>query len=428
MVRPAASLASVGAQQGRGGTNSGRDVIKGRWKRAVAAAALAAVTTLFLLPGVAPAQEPADATAAEAAPRPMPMPMPMPGDGITLPTDDLPTDALAPAAQAASGSCASWSGQGSLQDLVRMETCVELQPGTWVLTRYLVIPDGHTLRGNPAAASEDIVLRAGKGWNGNGNEGVVNGAQPPHRAQATVRHFTIDANYTSTGGVGAANLVVDDMVVRGARCWGVAIVGSDMEVTGSAIRFNGHDRTCPSPPGAGIYVAANHAAVGNYAPFIHGNDIGGNVGPGVDIYNVWGGDFQYNHVHDNSGWAGFSLLGAYWTVTGNTITHPLLDHGQPWIPSCATGPAGAHSAAILLCRDTIYGGAVTAANQVNRNLLSSWYGVLLIGNDEANQWAVPATNVISANTIVATVLPCADDSEPVGARANAWAGCTPTYY
>ena len=67
---------------------------------------------------------------------------------------------VAHAAEAATGSCTSWSGQGNLQDVVRDETCVEIQPGTYVLTRYLVIPDGHTLPGNPSVARDDIVLQA----------------------------------------------------------------------------------------------------------------------------------------------------------------------------------------------------------------------------------------------------------------------------
>ena len=200
-----------------------------------------------------------------------------------------------------------------------------------------------------------------------------------------------------------------------------------MTVANSRITGNGASTTCPSPPGAGIYVAANNVAYGEYAPKITDNEIISNTGPGVDIYNVGKGEFRRNVVQDNTGWAGFSLLGSNWTVADNTIVHPAGGGGQPWVPSCSTGPSGAGSAAIFLCRDTSAGGLTTNNNVVTGNRVSSYYGILLIGNDEANQAAVPRNNTLSANTTTGTVA-CADDNKRSGPTANSWSGCKPVYF
>jgi parallel beta-helix repeat protein len=240
-----------------------------------------------------------------------------------------------------------------------------------------------------------------------------------------LRHFTVDGAGVSTGAAGVSSIVLDDLVVRGGRCWGVAIVGPMMEVKNSLITGNGADPTCPSPPGAGLYVAANQVTYADYAPSIHDNEIAGNTGPGVDIYNVGRGVFRSNNVHDNSGWAGFSLLGSNWTVDQNTIRHPTTGGGQPWIPSCSSGPSGPKSAAIFLCRDTSANGLTTASNAITNNTASSYYGILLIGNDPA----VPRNNTLTGNTVTGTVK-CADDNKRSGPTANSWSpkDCSPVYF
>jgi parallel beta-helix repeat protein len=328
----------------------------------------------------------------------------------------------------AAETCTPWAGENRLQDAVNLNACIEIQPGIYTITEYLVVPDGHTIRGNPAYPRSDMVLKPGATWNGNGMEAVINGQQPPHTTPVNLPHFTVDGLNVSTGGVGAANMNVNDMVVRGARCWGVGIVGPAMRVTNNLIEHNGASTTCPSAPGAGIYVAANGVEYAEYAPFIQYNEIRNNTGPGIDIYNVWRGDLQYNNIHDNTSWAGVSLLGSYWTVANNTVVHPQTAVGQPWIPSCSGGPKGAHSSAIFLCQATIAGGVSTINNKITTNKVSSWYGVLLIGNDEANASAVPRFNTITGNTTTGSQLPCADDFKRNGTGKNTWSGCTPTYF
>jgi parallel beta-helix repeat protein len=323
--------------------------------------------------------------------------------------------------------CTSWAGETSLQAAVDANLCVEVQPGTYTLEKYLLIADGRTLQGDPDHPRSAMVIRAIAPWNTNGNEGVITGFQPPHTDVATIRHLTIDGAGLSTGAIGASDMLIEDVAATGGRCWGIAIVGPNMTVRDSVIEGNGMDPGCPSAPGAGIYVAVNGTGYGAYAPIITGNEISGNTGPGVDIYNVWDGVFEHNHVHDNTDWAGFSLLGSNWSVRENTISHPETFGGQPYISSCNGGPNGSHSSAIFLCQATIADGVKTAGNTIAGNTISSYYGILLIGNDEANALAVPNGNMISDNTFSTNVLRCADDLRR-GTKPNRWRGCSPVYF
>jgi hypothetical protein len=336
---------------------------------------------------------------------------------------------LSAAGAGAADDCKKWSGRPSLQVAVNANTCTEVQRGSYQLAAPLIVPDGHRLIGDPDRARAEIVLRPSPSWASNGYEAVIMGMPPPHTAPAQVSHLVVDAGGVATGGLGGANMTIDDTVVRNGRCWGIAVVGYGMHVTGNLIERNGADPTCPSPPGAGIYVAANGVPVADYGPVIAGNAIRDNVGPGVDIDDVWWGRLVDNLVTRNSGWAGVSLVGSHWTISGNAIDQPSSDQGQPWVPPCASGPAGAHSAAIVLCQATIAAGAATAANTLTGNTVRGWYGILLIGNDEANRLAVPWGNLITQTTFrPATVLRCADDRAPGDANDNVWAGCVPTRF
>jgi hypothetical protein len=323
--------------------------------------------------------------------------------------------------------CTRWSGKPSLQLAVNAYPCVEIQPGRYELPTYLVVPDGHRLVGNPRVPRSNMMLRPAASWVSNGYEAVVMGNQPPHGAQAQVAHFVVDAAGIATGGLGGANMRIDDMVVRNGRCWGVAVVGDAMSVTRSLIERNGADPTCPSAPGAGIYAAANGLPHANYAPSIIGNTIRDNVGPALDVYNVWNGQFVGNRVSRNSNWAGVSLVGSYWLIADNTIDQPASETGQPWVPPCNRGPAGTHSAAIVLCQATIAGGVATTGNVITGNTVWGWYGILLIGNDEANRLAVPRANSIAQTTFRPGVtVRCADDHPAGRPDSNAWSGCQPT--
>ena len=324
--------------------------------------------------------------------------------------------------------CKSWAGLTSLQETVDANMCTEVQPGTYMLSKYLLIADGRILQGNPAFPRESIVIKAQAPFNTNGNEGLINGFQPPHTGVATIRHLTLDGNNLSTGAIGAGYMVIEDIIAQGGRCWGIAVVGPQMSVSKSLIQLNGADPTCPGAPGAGVYMSTNGTDYGNYGPDFRNNEIRNNTGPGVDIFNVWNGKFIGNNVHDNTGWAGFSLLGAYWTVDKNTISHPSNLPGQVLQAFCNGGPKGSHSSAIILCQGTVAGGVKTANNLITNNTLSSYYGILSIGNDEANALAVPTKNSYSGNIFPTATLQCADDYRRNGPNASTWLGCKPVYF
>ncbi len=333
--------------------------------------------------------------------------------------------ATAGVSAAADVSCASWHGETPLQTAVDRNACVEIEAGTYDLPQYVLLDDGHTLQGDPTVPRQAIVLRAKAPFNSNGSEGLINGTQPPHHDVAVVRHLTVDAYGLATGAIGASDLKIDDVVATGGRCWGIAIVGPNMSVRDSLIERNGADEHCPSAPGAGLYVAANGVPYGRYAPVIVDNVIRDNTGPGVDVYNVWDGRFEGNRVEGNTNWAGVSLIGSYWTVRSNVVDHPAPSLGQPYVPACRGGPDGAHSAALVLCQITIYRGMSTTGNVIAGNQLTSYYGILLIGNDEANPKALPFGNVIEHNTFGESTVACADDFRQDGPDVNRWIGCIP---
>ena len=77
---------------------------------------------------------------------------------------------------AAAADCTPWSGGMSLQSALNTNVCTEMQPGQYEVDAYLVIPDGHVLRGNADHPRQDMVVKASRPWNANGYEGVINGA------------------------------------------------------------------------------------------------------------------------------------------------------------------------------------------------------------------------------------------------------------
>ena len=76
---------------------------------------------------------------------------------------------------AAAIDCTPWSGGMSLQSALNTNVCTEMQPGHYEVDAYLVIPDGHVLRGNADHPRQDMVVKASRPWNANGYEGVING-------------------------------------------------------------------------------------------------------------------------------------------------------------------------------------------------------------------------------------------------------------
>jgi hypothetical protein len=134
------------------------------------------------------------------------------------------------------------------------------------------------------------------------------------------------------------------------------------------------------------------AGPSTWAPRIANTTIRDNTGPGLDIDSVWGGQLIGNTIVGNTSWAGISLFGSHWLIENSTVRHPATSQGQPYQRPCATGPSGERSAAIMLCQLNDPHNRVTTNNLVRGNAVSSWYGILLVGNDEGQPYWAPRTN------------------------------------
>jgi hypothetical protein len=324
-----------------------------------------------------------------------------------------------------------FTGELTLQDTVRQHQCVQLPAGVHLIDRYLMLPGGHVLQGDPTVPREAIVLQATAGWINNAGDGVVNddGFGGP---VATVQHFTVDGAGIATGGIGARRMIIDDMGIQGGKCWGVAVAGELMSVSNSWIHHNGADPTCFGAPGAGIYMVTQHLSgkPSVYAPVVTRNFISDNIGPGLDIAGVWAGTLTDNVIVNNTSWAGVSLFGSRWTITGNIVRHPATHEGQPYLSSCRAGPNGARSAAIFLCQTHDYFNNVTTANTIANNSVASWYGILIVGNDGHKPYLAPRGNHIRNNNAFGSHHGFADDFKPGQwfNDDNRWLGNKPSYF
>jgi hypothetical protein len=301
-------------------------------------------------------------------------------------------------------TCHLWPDGGSLQIAVNVYLCVRLRRGVHSVHHEVTLPSGHTLTGSGDA--QDAVLKAGVPWSQRFDALITSNG-----SGATISNFTIDGSNRAIGGAGAGGLTITNMRIFNARCWGVGIARPGVILTGSVLERNGAN--CPvAPPGGAIY-AQGTGSDSNYGPAIIGNIIQDNAGPGLDVNQVWGGTFTNNIVDSNASWAGVSLYGAgQWVIAFNTIRHPATTTGQPYHSACQGGPAGTHSAAIFLCEDTEGNNAVTIYNFIHDNAVSSWYGILLIGDDEALPYVVPRFNILVANDAHGSNIGCADDFAP----------------
>lgn len=309
--------------------------------------------------------------------------------------------------------CYLWSGQVTLQDAVYQHTCVEVAEGIWTTNAQITMWSGHSLIGK---GQNLTVIRAIEPWVGNGgygNEAVVhdNGSMG-----VVIANLTIDANNLSTLGIGAHGITttVNHVTVMNAKCDGITIRGTGWRIWDSTIENNGHH--CPNGlPAAGLYVTKpwENNSPTFYSPVIEGNVIRYNGGPGLDVDRVWGGTFKNNNVYDNGAWAAVSLGGSYWTLESNTIRHPAsTDPTHPNHLRCEGGSAGRYSAALALCQDNGFEDQAITHNVILNNQISGWYGIRLIGNDEAYLYWVPRFNVISGNDVYGSHVGCVDDFQP----------------
>ncbi|KKR01081.1 MAG: hypothetical protein UV56_C0001G0014 [Candidatus Woesebacteria bacterium GW2011_GWC1_43_10b] len=313
----------------------------------------------------------------------------------------------------------------SLQDAVNSHNCVRVRKGTYNLTGPLTLWSNKTLKGE---SRDETILKASGAWPNNGLEGVVQMIRNDVSG-VNVSNLTIDANQISTHAIVIRGAVVDSVRAKNGKCTGITIPGPAAIVNNSIIERNGN--TCPvAPPGAGIYADGTDdksKVPPQYAPRITNNTIRDNYGPGIDINTVWNGVIQDNTITNNKGWAGVSLYSSsYWNISGNIINQPATSDYQKYHPRCAGGPNGAKSAGIFLCEDYDQNegqpNTVTIYNTIENNRSASWYGILLIGNDEQTPYLVPRFNTIKNNNVFGSTHGCADDFK-VGQwmdGANTW--------
>jgi hypothetical protein len=367
------------------------------------------------------------------------------------------------------GQSSSEANRSSLQLAINNNTCVEIPSGTFLVSRAITVGSNRTVRGQ---GSSSVIKADPTLWTfnnisyANGNEGVFSTIDntmtgPPPSINVRISNLSIDASGVATYAIAPGGLL-DNLKITNSRCSGVGIVAYGAVVTNTSITSTAQDTlvsnngksyllncrgiyllktqftgtTCITPKlsgnpnycqiyvwlnavdeGAGIYVASPAAASGGYpvptrlAPVIRNNTISGTIGPALDVNSVWDGTFQYNLVFSNAAWAGVSLYGASnWLVTNNQISHPTNQPGQPYHPYCrdVDPPLTGHSAAIFLCQDTDTNNLITQNNFISANKVSSYYGILSVGNRTQAPYMVPRNNIITMNDPVGSLIGCLD--------------------
>ena len=300
----------------------------------------------------------------------------------------------------------------SLQDAINSYNCVRVKRGIYNLTQPITLWSNKTLTGE---SRDETILKASDNWPNNGLEGVVQVIRNDVSG-VDISNLTIDANQISTHAMVVRGAVVDNVWAKNGKCTGITIPGPGTTVKNSIIERNGD--SCPvAPPGAGLYADGTgdkNNPPPRFAPRIINNTIKDNYGPGIDINTVWNGVIQGNTITNNKGWAAVSLYSSsYWNVSGNTINHPATDDYQKYHPLCAGGPNGKKSAGIFLCEDYDQNegqpNTITTYNTIENNRTASWYGILLIGNDEQTPYLVPRYNTIRNNNVYGSWHGCVDD-------------------
>lgn len=329
-------------------------------------------------------------------------------------SEELSPRAYLPLVVAGKGTpCFRWYGQIALQDAVNQYPCVEIQAGTWTTTVQISMPASHVLSGQ---GMDRTILKAVEPWIGNGqnsdSEAVIhNNGQP----DVVIRNLTIDANNTSTDGIGAhgRNMTIDSVRVKNAKCDGIAVAAAGWVVQNSLIESNG--LVCPTGlPGGGIYVIRQEYDDGIYSPKILKNHVLGNGGPAIDIDGVHGGLISGNIIRDNRAWAAISLNAGRWTISDNDISHPQgADPTHRNHPECSVKHANNLSAGISVCHQIEQSWVAGVQNNViASNRISAGHGIRLMGADETYPEWIPRFNIVKGNDLTGSIVGCIDDFEP----------------
>jgi parallel beta-helix repeat protein len=310
-------------------------------------------------------------------------------------------------------NCFDWSNQIPLQTAVSTNTCINIIKNTYNIPSDVVIDNRTvTINGNGAT-----LVASGEYWVANpsmANKAIL---RPRTNGRLIANNLTLDgsnlASYLVVSVEASGSYKLDNMTLKNGACSAIGIFSNNVSVTNSTMTHNGHNCEPFSkvPEAAAIY-AQNQPGRYHYSPVITGNTITDSYGPALDVNGAWGGTFSNNKVYGNTEWAAVSLYGAsYWTISGNSISHPANASVQNYHPLCQPkdGPIKNRSAAIFLCQDSKEVPLLTNFNVIENNSASSGYGILLVGGDELEPWITPRVNTIRNNNVTGSLYGCADD-------------------
>ncbi len=330
--------------------------------------------------------------------------------------------------------CFKWSEQSSLQSAVDAHACVEVQAGTYTLTKGVVMPAGHTLRG--VSAAQAILKASQTSWSFHCCDSMLSEGAGAEGNPFKVQKLTLDGAGVATYNVCCRGYQVEGSVLRRSRCSAIGAAGKGVTAKNNQMLESAQPTAVPGKgtvscatggfggvaEGAAIY---SEAKAEDFGTVIDGNTIKQSFGPALDVNGAWGGVFKNNIVSENTAWAAVSLYGASnWLIENNQISHPANEPPQPYHPYCATGPAGGHSAGIFLCQDTDANNLVVNGNKIVGNKSSSFYGILSVGADELKPYFAPRNNTFQNNDVFGSSYGCADDFKPGQwmTDANVWSG------
>jgi hypothetical protein len=313
---------------------------------------------------------------------------------------------------------------GDLSAAVLAYDCVFLNAGTYELAKQLTVPAGHDIFGL-GTTREDVVIKPADAYDDTNSSILLyrndNVSGTTDAVISHIENLAFDGTWNkSTGTTYLHELVMgggfdlDNVVLRNTLCYGLGVTQYHTSITNSLLEY--HGRGCPGgvPVGAGIYAIDNVAdgAVAYWAPYIDHNEFRYTFGPAVDSSGVRSGVFTYNTVHYNTGYAGFALFGSgYWTVEHNGISQPSTEPGYQYTNGhCADTPYNVdHASGIFLCQRDATDDHTTTHNTIRYNTVSSYYGIMLVGNDETTAYWAPRENTLTSNTTTGSNIGCVDD-------------------
>lgn len=310
-----------------------------------------------------------------------------------------------------SSTCVTVAPDADLHEtLTDAEGCLSLSPGaTYEVTETTYLSGVTEIRGNGAIISAE-------NWGVPVDEPINTiFSMRFTTVPVVITDMTLDGANKAVYGIMGRDYTLERVTIVNGACSAIGIANTGVVVRDSIFIHNGWNCTIYTGLvyGGAVYAENQPSHSSNcYAPVITGTTITDSWGPALDINRVSCGTLLNNTIYENRGSVAVSLYeSSDWTIIGNTIYHPITDEAADteWHPYCAgnEAPIGAMSAAVKICRDTADFAADN--NVIEGNHMASTYGVLILGADEVNSNFVPRNNTIKNNSLVGSVVACADD-------------------